>query len=233
MTSAPDGLPEPSSQASLEDRADELAQRFSKSDWIELGAAILLALATIMAAWSAYQSTRWSGVQANAYSSAAARRTEATQATNIYAAQVQIDVQTWLTWLEQKSSGNDSGADFLYSRFREEFRPAFDAWRAVVPEGEIPPGTPFDLDEYQPAQETRAQELNSEADAFGQEAREANQRGDNFVLAAVIMASVLFFAGVGTKFRGRRVRISMLVMAVLLFLGGVAFIFSMPQNVGL
>lgn len=232
MTTAPTD-PESAPEASLEDRADELAQRFSKSDWIELAAAILLALATVMAAWSAYQSTRWSGVQANAYSSAAASRTEATQATNLYAAQLQIDVQTWLTWLEQRSSGNDVGADFLYARFRDEFRPAFDAWRGTVPEGEIPPGTPFERDEYQPAQETRAQELNGQADVFAQEARDANQHGDNFVLAAVIMASVLFFAGVGTKFRGRRVRISMLVTGVLLFLGGVVFIFSMPQNVGL
>ncbi len=232
MTTAPTD-PESAPGTSLEDRADELAQRFSKSDWIELAAAVLLALATIMAAWSAYQSTRWSGVQANAYSSAAASRTEATQATSRYAAQVQIDVQTWLTWLAQRSSGNDSGADFLYARFREEFRPAFDAWRGTAPEGETPLGTPFERDEYQPAEETRAQELNGQADALAQEARDANQRGDNFVLAAVIMAAVLFFAGVGTKFRGRRVRISMLVMGVLLFLGGVAFIFSMPQNVGL
>lgn len=233
MTSGRGDPPDWESQASLEDRADELAQRFSKSDWIELAAAVLLALATIAAAWAAYQATRWSGVQANSYSAAAASRTEATQATNLYAAQVQIDVQTWLTWLEQKSSGNEIGADFLYSRFREEFRPAFDAWLSQLPEGETPPGTPFELDAYQPIQEARALELNDQADAFAQEARDANQTSDNFVLTAVIMASVMFFAGVGTKFQGRRVRIAMLVMALLLFLGGVTFIFSMPQNVGI
>ncbi len=36
-----------------EARLDELAQRFDKTDWIELGAALLLALTTIMAAWTA------------------------------------------------------------------------------------------------------------------------------------------------------------------------------------
>jgi hypothetical protein len=50
---------------------------------------------------------------------------------------------------------------------------------------------------------------------------------------AVIMASVLFFAGVGTKFKGRAVRLGMLGLGVLLFVAGVAFTFSMPQNVGL
>ena len=67
-----------------EARLDELAQRFDKTDWIELGAALLLALTTIMAAWTAYQATRWVGVQANAFSSAGAARTEAAQATTIF-----------------------------------------------------------------------------------------------------------------------------------------------------
>jgi hypothetical protein len=38
------------------ERLDEIAQeRFDRTDWIELAAAIILALATIVAAWSAYQ----------------------------------------------------------------------------------------------------------------------------------------------------------------------------------
>jgi hypothetical protein len=187
----------------------------------------------VLAAWAAYHSTRWSGVQADSYSVAAARRTEATQANSTYAALAQIDVQSWLTWLEQKSAGNEKGTEFLRARFREEFRPAFDAWLAQVPPGEVPPGTPFQLPQYAPAEKARAERLNAEADAFAAEAREANQIGDDFVLSAVIMAAVLFFAGIGTRFRGRGVRLAMLAMAVLLFVGGTIFIFAMPQNVGI
>ena len=82
---------EPESDAILPfgDRLDTIAQeRFNRTDWIELAAAVLLALATVTAAWSAYQATRWGGVQANAYSAAAAKRTEATQQNSLYAAQV-------------------------------------------------------------------------------------------------------------------------------------------------
>ena len=216
------------------ERLDEIVQeRFDRTDWIELAAAILLALATIVAAWSAYQSTRWGGVQANAFSAAGAKRVEATQATSVFTAQAQIDVQTWLNWLQQYSAGNQVGMDFLHERFRREFRPAFDAWLASVPAGEVPPGTPFDLPEYQPASESQALELNAEADRLADTARAANQTGDNFVLVAVIMASVLFFAGVGTKFKGRGVRLMMLTFGTALFLGGFAFMISMPQNVGL
>ena len=47
------------------------------------------------------------------------------------------------------------------------------------------------------------------------------------------MASVLFFAGVGTKLKGRLVRLVMLAFGALLFLGGVSFMLSLPQNVGI
>ena len=94
-------------------------------------------------------------------------------------------------------------------------------------------GTPFDLDEYAPASRDEAERLNAEADVFAEASAEANQTGDNFVLTAVLMASVLFFAGVGTKLKGRVVRLMMLAFAVLLFLGGLAFMLSLPQNVGI
>ena len=216
------------------DRLDEIAQeRFNRIDWIELAAAILLALATIMAAWSAYQATRWSGVQANSYSAAGAARTEATQQNSIFAAQVQIDVMVWIEYLKQRQAGESDGAAFFEDRFRDEFQPALTDWLALAPPGEIPPGTPFELDSYAPESERLAFELNQQADELAAEARDANQTSDNFVLVAVIMASVLFFAGIGTKLKGRGVRLGMLAMGVVLFVAGVAFTFSMPQNVGL
>ena len=103
----------------------------------------------------------------------------------------------------------------------------------LTPEGEAPPGTPFELPEYAPAEEAEVERLNAEADEFAAISAEANQTGDNFVLIAVIMATVLFFAGVGTKFRGRGVRLLMLTLAALLFLGGSAMMLSLPQNVGI
>ena len=53
------------------------------------------------------------------------------------------------------------------------------------------------------------------------------------MLVAVIMAAVLFFAGVGSKFKARAVRIAMVTMAAALFLGGLAFMLSLPQSFAL
>jgi len=226
----------PSSDAILPwgERWDEIVQeRFNRSDWIELAATILLSLATVAAAWSAYQSTRWGGVQANAFSASGAKRTEATQQNSIFAAQAQIDVMVWISYLEHRQAGDANGAEFLKERFREEFKPAFEAWNALVPAGELPPGTPFDLPEYQPGAKRLAAQLNAEADELGATARDANQIGDNFVLIAVIMASVLFFAGVGTKVKARSIRLFMLSVGTVLFLSGVTFMLRLPQSFGL
>ena len=216
------------------ERLDEIAQdRFNRTDWIEFAAAVLLALATIVAAWSAYQATRWSGEQAKASRSALLAKTDAAQQTTIFGAQVQIDTQMWTLWLQQRADDNDSGAAYVEERFRDDFKPAFTSWLALVPQGEAPPGTPFDMAEYAAVSRDEAARLNAEADAFGEASATANQTGDNFVLVAVLMASVLFFAGVGTKLKGRPVRLLMLSIGALLFLGGVAFMLSMPQNVGI
>ncbi len=221
------------------ERLDEIAQeRFNRTDWIELAAAVILALATIVAAWSAYQATRWGGEQAKASRSALEARADASQLTTVLAAEVQIDVQLWIFWLQQaqldsRDGDNADGIAFVEERFREEFKPAFEAWLALAPEGEAPPGSPLDLPEYAPESQAQAERRLAEAEAFADESADANQTGDNFVLTAVIMASVLFFAGVGTKLKGRLVRLIMLLFAALLFLGGLGFMLSLPQNVGI
>jgi hypothetical protein len=203
--------------------------------WVELVAAVLLALATVMSAWSAYQATRWSGIQATAFSRASTLRTESVRASTSGGQQVSIDVQTFLAWVGAVSQGDEREADFLRGRFRSEFRPAFETWIALDPDGpggEIPSGTPFDLPSYQVADLVKADGLERQAAASFEEAREANQTGDNFVLTAVLFASVLFFAGIGTKWRSFRLRVSSLALGGVMFTSGTIVVFSLPQSVG-
>jgi len=149
---------------------------------------------------------------------------------------LEIDVEMFSAWLVLAAEGNERGADAIEERLRDEFRPAFDAWRAEAPLVEIPPGRPFDLPLYErlaKADVREANELFRQADAAAAAAQTANQTGDDFVLVAVIMATVLFFTGVSTKLRGHWVRVAMLTMASALFLVGLGFMLSLPQNVGI
>ncbi|MEK8228674.1 hypothetical protein NKG05_25750 [Oerskovia sp. M15] len=112
---------------------------------LELVAAVLLSIATVMTAWSAFQSARWGGEMATSYSAAGAARTESNRASTLAGQQTIIDVQLFTDWLsaldEEQGPGAAPGyvpdpetySGFLYARFREEFKPAVEAWVAQDP----------------------------------------------------------------------------------------------------
>ena len=102
--------------------------------WVEVLAAIVLALATIASSWSAYQATRWGGVQANAYAEAGAARAESVRASDLADADLTLDVEYFAIWLDEAGQGGDEEARALLERaFRPEFTAAFEPWLALDP----------------------------------------------------------------------------------------------------
>ncbi len=224
----------------VEAAATYVANRFDKSDWVELVAAVLIAVATIATAWSAYQSRRWSGSQALETAAAARARFESTNASRDYMTQHLTDVSTWASYVSATEAGNYRLASFWVEHARPEFQPALEEWiasasaatsAASAQTGSAP--TPFDQPGFHYAAETSAFELGAEADQHARNAAQDNQRSDNYVLLTVMFALVLFFAGVGAKFRGKRTRRAMVSLATLIFVAGLTFLVAMPQNVGL
>jgi len=213
----------------VSERAEETVGRDRR---VELIAAIMLSIATVITAWSAYQATRWSGDQAESYTQASATRTESVRASTEANRQVLIDVDTYLNWLDAEQSGDHALADDIHARMRAEFLPAFDAWLATAPSGAIPDGTPFALPEYRLAAEEEAKRLETEAAALFEQGNESNQVGDDFVLAAVLLASVLFFAGLAGTFDSLRAQVFLLVLGGLMLLVGTIIVIALPQDVG-
>ncbi len=82
------------------------------------------------------------------------------------------------------------------------------------------------------AAQVKADELNADADQALEEAQNDNQISDNFVLTAVLFASVLFFAGTAAKFRPQWIRWSMIAVAVFVFCVGLVVEFTLPQSIG-
>ncbi len=199
---------------------------------VELIAAIMLSAATVVTAWSAYQATRWSGDQAENYTEASATRTESVRSSTEANRQVLIDVDTFLSWLDARQTGDLALADDIHARMREEFLPAFDAWLASAPDEEIPDGTPFERPEYVNAAEERAKGLEGKASALFQDGNDSNQVSDDFVLAAVLLASVLFFAGLAGTFDSVRAQVLLLILGAVMFVVGTVIVISLPQNVG-
>ena len=202
---------------------------------VEVVAAILLSLATVLSAWGAYQATRWSGEQANNYALSAALRAESGRHGTIASRQVQIDVQTFIAWSDATAQKDDTLAQFYVERFRPEFKQPFEDWRnqPTRDASGLPLGTPFDQPTYKLAQQTTADELFAKADAALLQAQQDNQISDNFVLTAVLFASVLFFAGIAARFRPQWIRWAMLTVALVVFGIGLVVEFILPQNIGI
>jgi hypothetical protein len=212
---------------------------------IELVATVFLAIATVLTAWSAFQSAKWSGVQAISFSAANAARTESTRASDVANIQRAVDVDTFVAWVGavaaergiepsdrtyRPEAGTESG--FLYERLRDEFKPAVEAWLATRPLLDPDaPATPFQMSEYRLAADAEAERLVQESEDRRDEALQANQRSDNYVLLTVLFASVLLFAGVSTKLRGRRAQQILLMTAGLLLVGAAVTLLTFPVEI--
>ena len=169
--------------------------------WIELIITIVLALATIGTAWSGYQAARWGGVQAVFYTQAGAQRAESVRASNEANSLLSLDLWVFGQWVNATIDGNEDKARFYEARFRDELRPAFDAWWATDPVNNPDPSSgPFQMDEYVLSSAVRADELQAEAGELFDQGSAANQQSDDYILNTVILASVLFLAGIASRF---------------------------------
>src|SRR5207344_1202879 len=101
--------------------------------------------------------------------------------------QNEIDVATFIQWVDANAHGEDEVAEFYEARFRDEFQPAFDAWLATDPlvNRDAPP-TPFAMPEYVVAAETQAAHLDDQAEASAATVRRNILRASNYVLAVVL-----------------------------------------------
>jgi hypothetical protein len=208
------------------DEAPELGR-----DWQEVLVTVLLVVAALGTSWSSYQATRWNGEQAKAASRTNAIRIEAARAQGLSQTQTQIDVATFIAWADAQQSGEPELADFYVARFREEFKPAFEAWLATQPltDPGAPP-TPFAMTEYQVEAKQDAARLDKASEASAAEVRTDIQRASNYVLTVVLYAVVLFFAGVSTRIGNRRLRWVLTGAGCIVLLVALAWIATFPVS---
>jgi len=201
---------------------------------LEILSVVLLALAALSTAWASYQSARWHGEQAQAQTRGTASRLESTRASGVANREGQIDVAVFIQWVDARARGETNLEAFYEARFREEFVPAFEAWIAAEPfTNPDAPLSPFAMPEYDLEATRQAARLEAQATAASEEAREDIQRADNYVLAVVLFASALFFAGISTKLGTPTARATILALGYLIFLATVVWIATFPVSVAI
>jgi hypothetical protein len=199
-------------------------------EWLEIIAAAILALATIATAWCAYQSARWSGLMTINFSKSNTARTESAKTQMAGGQLIQVDVGLFLQWVDATYKKETDLAEFIKKQwFSDELNAATDAWIATKPlENPDAPKSPFAMPEYVSAEIVLSRSYDVLGDSYRIDALNDNQRSDNYVLMAVLFATVLFFAGICTKFKQRWMQIAFLILAVLILFVGAGILLTFP-----
>jgi hypothetical protein len=199
---------------------------------VEVIAAVILSITTILTAWSAFESAKWSGLQSIAFSQAGAKRTESVRFSTLAGQQTAVDVALFTQWAEAVATDNTELADFLRERFRPEFVEPFELWVASEPRtNPDAASSPFAMEEYELEATGEADRLVLAAEQRAQDGLDHNQTSDNYVLMTVLFAIVLFFVAVGTRFDALQIRIGLIGLAAVGLISGIVVLSTFPIEI--
>jgi len=201
----------------------------SRRKWIEIAAAIILAIASMLTAWSTYQASQWTRQQSATAAQVTALLLESTRLTTLSSQDALIDVVTFTSWLDAYTTDNTVLADFYRNRFRDEFKPAFEAWVATRPsENPDAPASPFVMPEYDNADADAAQAAQELAAERQVQVRSAADNASHYIRNTIFLASALFFVGISRMFPEGKLRMALVIMALALLVYGALNILSGP-----
>jgi hypothetical protein len=208
------------------------APRHHGFPWLEVLSTLLLALAAVATAWSSYQASRWQGQQALAGNRSTAARIEANREAAVANRQIQTDIATFVQWVDAYAHRDEELQAFYFRRFRDEFKPAVEAWIATRPlKNPKAPLTPFVMPQYRSAAQAEADALEAKGDAEAAVSRRNVDRASRYVLCVVLLALSLFFAGISARLRAGASRAVVLGLGWAMFLCTVAWLATFPVTV--
>ena len=199
----------------------------SRRRHLAIVAAVLLGFATVASAWAAYQAARWSGLMAINFNEGIVLNGDAGKAYAEGDATYNLDQSMFIEWITAIQSENVELAEYYQQTlFTDELTVAVQAW-ADQAEG---PDSPFVMEEYRVPGWEQGDVLYDEAVAKFDQAKDDNQRSDNYVLVTVIFASVLFFAGLSGTIEVLAARLILLGIGGALFIAAAIAMAGMPVH---
>ena len=126
---------------------------------------------------------------------------------------------------------NQEALDLFRERlFRDQFNVFVDEWLELDPlNNPDAPKTPFELDGVTDSYFAESIRWDEIANDTFNEGKEANRNNDNWVLATVLFAGVLFFAGISTKFKSARIRALSVSFAAIVLVAAGVWLISIPR----
>jgi hypothetical protein len=203
---------------------------FLGQEILEIVEALVLAIVAISTAWSGYQAELWTGHQAELYGQASKLRVQAEGATTSANQERLYNASTVVEWLRAESQGDKKLAALFERRFLPEFRPAFEAWKKTDPiNNPNAPAGPQMMTEYRSEKTQAAARLNDQATEVFEQGTRSRQRADQYVRVTVTLATVLLLMAISQRFKIRKVRMGLIVVAVLLLCFPIYHILVLPR----
>ncbi len=208
---------------------DDATEAATRSGRLELAIAGVISAAGLLTAWTSYQSALWSGQQAKHYGLASRQWVKGAQLGLDANINRVIDVGLFNAWLEAKDAANDRLATLYQNRFPADFRPVFDAWVATRPfDDPSAPSSPFGMPSFRQPGLDEGETMEKAAEAEFLAAVNANHIADSFTRSATILAMCMFFGGIAGVFRTPRVRMALVLIALVACVFGAAEMFRLP-----
>ncbi|MGE5608106.1 MAG: hypothetical protein ACM359_02530 [Bacillota bacterium] len=208
----------------------QAADEKSRSDrLLELGSALLLALATVATAWCVYESERWGGVQVFRLNDSDNAGRDASELAIKANHDRLLDTVVFMRFMTALEQNNKTLQQFYMERFRPEMRTAVEAWLATQPmTNPGAPLSPFVMSEYHVPLADQAQSIREKAAHRHDAAVEAKQNSERYTMLTVLLASVFFFGGIATHFQWPPAKIIVFLLGILVFLATVFQIATCP-----
>lgn len=198
----------------------------------EVAAALLLGIAAVLAAFAGYQSALWGGQQDTAFTESVTQTSRAADlrqsADTDRATDESLFVDLVLQWVESPEDDIDVFLDeglgsFILGNMTEEGKIAARSW--FLSDEDFGP-YPFDDDYWATfyAESEEAEELAriEFADATG-----FNSNSDDHELAATLLTTVLFLAGISVVLENLRLRFALLATATLVLVGSTIYLVTL------
>ena len=200
-----------------------------KDQKIQIASAVLVSLVVIAIAWSAYQSTLWSGIQTFRLTDANRAGQQVTMLTLQQGQVSTINVVTFTQYVNALISHNQNLSNFYFERFSPEFKVAVQAWLATNPlENSTAPLHPFAMSEYNKTFAQKAEQMLSLSELKLEEAQQANKNSDRYVLLTVVYASVLVVGTITSNFSSKRLRFALLIVGIIIFSVTTSMLLQLP-----
>jgi ABC-type Fe3+-siderophore transport system permease subunit len=179
----------------------------------EVVTVLLLAVASVGSAWSAFQVSQWNGVETDAARASAGYRIEASREYSLATQIVAYDASAVGQYAQAIAAENVELQTFLSETIvRPGFRPIIDQWKQQIDAGELPTNL-LENQEYLDELFAASDATDAKALAASIRSEEAGDTADDYIRLTLFFATALFFAGITASFRTRFPRILLLTLA--------------------